>query len=212
MDVHAYSRKGSDLRSQTEERPIIFQMNMDMITPTKTPEIKSENWYVIWLNDENHTFIVVDKIDYSLVSVQFVRFSQPDFDVDVYKKKRNESNGLATKYIHNLLDDDTKFIYVDIPEDFIVFNNNRVVTHEVITDTDVITQQKYTIVPPHNRKMYKFAWSQHPATRESGKLERKPDGFTFMYQSKPFFSMTNVITDVWGCTNINKENWSFGKY
>ena len=200
MDVHAYS----------EGRPMGVQMNT--ATAEIKPEVKSENWYVVWLNDESHTFIVVDKIDYSLVSVQFVRFNKTEFDVDVYKQKRNQSIGLATKYIHHMLDDDTKFTYVDIPEDFVIFNNNRVVTHEVITDTDVITQYKYTIVPPHSRKMYKFAWTQNPATRETGKYDRKPDGFTFMYKSEPFFSMTNVITDVWGCTNINKDNWSFGKY
>ena len=202
MDVHAYS----------EGRPMGVQMKMDTAITEKKTEVKSQNWYVVWLNDESHTFIVVDKIDYSLVSVQFVRFNEPDFNVDIYKQKRNQSIGLATKYIHNLLDDDTKFIYVDIPEDFVIFNNNRVVTHEVITDTEVVTQHKYTVVPPHSHNMYKFTWTQHPETRESGKWERKPDGFTFMYKSEPFFSMTNVITDVWGCTNINKDNWSFGKY
>lgn len=160
------------------------------------------------MNDESHTFIVVDKFDYSLVYVQFIRFNQPDFDVDVYKQKHSQSNGLAAKYIHHLLSDDTKFTYVDIPEDFRIFNN----IHVVITDTDVITQHKYKIVPPDNDKMYRLVWKQNPATRETGKYERKPDGFTFMYKSEPFFSMTNVITDVWGCTNINKENWSFGKY
>lgn len=184
---------------------------MDTVTDNTT-EIKSENWYIVWMNDESHTFIVVDKIDYSLASVQFIRFKESMFDVDVYKKKHNESISLATTYIHDLICDRTKFTYVDIPEDFIIFNTNQVVTHEVITDTDVITQHKYKIVPADNDKMYRLIWKQNPVTRETGKYERKPDGFTFMYKSEPFFSMTSVITDVWGCTNINKENWSFGKY
>ena len=87
-----------------------------------TTEIKSENWHIVWMNDESHTFIVVDKIDYSWATVQFVRFNQPDFDVDMYKKKRNESISLATTYIHDLICDRTKFTYVDIPEDFRIFN------------------------------------------------------------------------------------------
>jgi hypothetical protein len=212
MDVHAYSSKGSDLRSQTEGRPMGVQMNMDT-SMNKATEIKSENWHVIWMNDENYTFIVVDKIDYSLATVQFLRFNKQDFDVDVYKKKHNGRIGSsATDYIHGLIGDHTKFTYVDIPEDFLIFNTNKVETHEVITDTDVITQQKYKIIPPDNHKMYRLIWKQNPSTRENGNYERKPDGFTFMYKNEPFFSMTNVIKDVWGCTNINKENWSFGKY
>ena len=168
---------------------------------------------IIWLNDVDNTFILLHKINVITTSIRFVRFINLKQELlEKLRETHSEHIMYVTKVITHGLYDPTKYEYVPIPEGFVVYNNiQHTLEHILGSSTQVVIQQTYPTVAPTDSDHYQLIWKQQVSESDGKPC---PDSFTFMYQSKPIYTISNVISDQWKhiYDKSNRENWSISYY
>ena len=187
----------------------IVQRNMT----TDTTDAKKELMGVIWLNHATEAILILlHKINVITTTIHFVRFVNPQPELlEKLRETHSEHITYVTRVITYGLNDPTIFEYVPIPEGFIVYNNTHHILEHVVSSTGVVVQHKYSMIAPTDADHYQLIWKQ-----QVSESDRKPcpDSFTFMYQSKPIYTISNVISDQWKhiYDKSNRENWSISYY
>lgn len=167
---------------------------------------------IIWLNDVDNTFILLHKINVITTSIRFVRFINPQPELlEKLRETHSEHIPYVTRVITYGLYDPTKYEYVPIPEGFVVYNNTHHTLEHMGSSIQVIVQQTYPTVAPTNADHYQLIWEQQVSESDGKPC---PDRFTFMYQSKPIYEISNLISDQWKhiYDRNNTENWSISYY
>ena len=176
------------------------------MTTNSTGELRD----IIWLNDVDNTFILLHKINVITTSIRFVRFINPQPELlEKLRETHSEHIPYVTRVITYGLYDPDKYEYVPIPDGFIVYNNTKHTLEHMGSSNQVVIQQTYPTVAPTDSDHYQLIWKQ---CISDGKP--CPDSFTFMYQSKPIYEISNLISDEWKhiYDRNNTENWSISYY
>ena len=142
---------------------------------------------IIWLNSADNTFILIHKLDVIRFSIRFVQFTHVNAE---FLEKLREPHETHVSYVTLHIRYELQYNhyeYVPIPDGFAVYNKAQTPLEHAVSSTEVIVQQRYPLVLPADADHYQLTWKQIA----------KPDSFTFMYQFKPIYTISNTITDQW---------------
>ena len=178
---------------------------MTIYNTTMTGELRD----IIWLNDVDNTFILLHKRNVITTSIRFVRFINPRPEL---LEKLRETHSEHIPYVTRVITyGPDKYEYVPIPDGFIVYNNTKHTLEHMGSSNQVVIQQTYPTVAPTDADHYQLIWKQQVSESDGKPC---PDSFTFMYQSKPIYKISNLISDQWKhiYDRNNTENWSISYY